>query len=149
IGWLQAARRVDGGWGIGDGSSLYITSHVLVAAQAWSARVPEAAPLAAAASDRVLALRDADGVYPTAFETAVAVIALTTRTAQPAVLQPLVDALRAAQQADGSWSDDPYLTALALRALWAAAHAPPEPTSGTIVGRVVDAATAAPIAGAT
>lgn len=149
IGWLQAARRADGGWGIGDGSSLYITSHVLVAAQAWSARLAEAAPVAAAASDRVLALRDANGVYSTAFENAVAVIALTTRTAQPTVLQPLVDALRAAQQADGSWSDDPYLTAIALRALWAAAHAPPEPTSGTIVGRVVDAATAAPIAGAT
>jgi sugar lactone lactonase YvrE len=147
--WLQAARRSDGGWGVDDRSSLYITANVLIAAQAWSARVPAAAPVAAAANDRLLALRDASGVYATSFDDAVVVIALTTRTAQPAVLQPLVDALRAAQLADGSWSDDPYLTALALRALWAASHAPSEPTTGTIVGRVVDAATAAPIAGAT
>jgi len=149
LAWLQGARRADGGWGVDDRGSLYITSNVLVAAQAWSARLPAAAPIAAAANDRLLALRDANGVYPTPFDDAVAVIALTTRTAQSGVLQPPVDALRAAQQADGSWSSDPYLTALALRALWAASHAAQEPTTGTIVGRVVDAATAAPIAGAT
>ncbi len=149
LAWLQTAQRADGGWGVDDRGSLYITSNVLVAAQAWSARLPAASGVAAAANDRLLALRGPDSVYATPFENAVALIALSTRTAQPSTLQPLVDALRSAQQADGSWSGDPYLTALALRALWAASHVPQEPTTGTIVGRVVDAATAAPIAGAT
>ncbi|HEU4613998.1 MAG TPA: carboxypeptidase regulatory-like domain-containing protein, partial [Kofleriaceae bacterium] len=149
IGWIAAARGADGGWSIDDGASLYVTANVLIGVQAWSSRLPTAAPVAAQASDRLLALRDANGVFASPFEDAIALIALTTQSAQPAVLQPLVDALRAAQQADGSWSGDPYVTALALRALWAASHAPQPPTSGTIVGRVVDAATAAPIAGAT
>jgi len=148
LAYLVSSKHADGSWGIDDQGSVYVTAQVLVAAQAWSTRFA-VAPISAAARDWLLAHRGANQQFTTSFDNAVALIALTTQTAQPDVLQPLADGLRAAQRVDGSWDSDPYVTALALRALWSVSHAPPQPTTGSIVGRIVDAANASPIAGAT
>ncbi|MEM7828011.1 MAG: carboxypeptidase regulatory-like domain-containing protein, partial [Candidatus Aenigmatarchaeota archaeon] len=51
---------------------------------------------------------------------------------------------------NGSWNDDPYSTALALRALYLSENKPlppPPPTTGSVMGKVVDASTNQPLSG--
>src|SRR5690606_23425231 len=47
-----------------------------------------------------------------------------------------------------SWGADPYVTALALRALHLADHWTPPPTTGAVTGRVLEQGSYVPMAGA-
>ncbi len=69
-------------------------------------------------------------------------------------LEPTATSVRnfmtARQSADGSWDgDDPYSTALALRALVLTATAPANPSLAILKGRVIDAQTTQPLANVT
>jgi len=86
------------------------------------------------------------------FETSLVYIALVSVTTDNTVLGNAINYLTATQLQNGSWHDDAYGTALALRALFFSENKPPPPpvpTTGTITGTVVDAATNQPLSGAT
>jgi hypothetical protein len=73
---------------------------------------------------------------------------LPTQTTSDGVVDS-IDALKRAQAADGSWSADSYITALALRALAIAAAPTTNPDLATLLGRVVNGANSLPLDGAT
>ena len=146
--YLLSVRHADGSWGIDDQGSVHVTAQVLIAAQAWATRLA-VAPVAAPAHDWLIAQRNAGLRFGSVLDDAVALIALSTHSADQGVLQPLADGLRGAQAANGSWADDPYLTALALRALWSLSSEPPQPSTASLAGRVIDAASGASLEGVT
>ena len=141
LGLVIGKRNADGGWGINGDSSIYVTGIVLATLESYSSAFQLEASIASA-RDYLLAQRSGTS-YTAAFDNASAFLALATTLGDPAVLQPLADAINASQSQNGSWGDDPYVTALALRALagWSGGY-------GSLKGRVVDSVTNAPLAGA-
>lgn len=135
--YLNTAKAGDGSFSIDQQPSVYVTIKSLLAAAAWSNQTSTGA-ITAPAQQWLLAQRNASLHFGNSFENALALWAFTGQTSQATILQPLVDALKADQLADGSWNDDPYLTALALRALFLVTQTPPAPTTGAINGMVVD-----------
>ncbi len=79
------------------------------------------------------------------FEIALALIALIPRLTHLDGISSHIDALRAAQLANGSWDNDVYTTALALRALHMVEA--PNPDLGRIIGTIVDGQTGLPLLG--
>lgn len=78
------------------------------------------------------------------------VTALADDAAASSLVKAAATDLAGAQLADGSWADDPFTTALALRALAAAeGTAVPTQAIGAVEGYVVEAGTGQPIVGAT
>ena len=144
LGFLSGAKLTDGGWGLSDQSIIYITSNVLLAANAWSAQYADN-DLASAAAARLLAQRNTSGEFGDVQSDALALLGLSGRTGDTLVLGPLTNAIVAAQASDGSWSEDPYLTALALRAL---GSPPANTTQASVSGRVIDGQTGHAISGA-
>ncbi|MEO5558905.1 MAG: carboxypeptidase regulatory-like domain-containing protein [Dokdonella sp.] len=146
IAWLAQAKLADGGWGVSDASSVYVSANALLAANAW-ANLDTNASIANAASTWLLAARNATQDYGDAFDNAYGLLSLATQPAQSGALAPLTSALDAAQLSDGSWADDPYVTALALHALWYASAPPTNTTTGAVLGTVIDQATGQPLSG--
>jgi sugar lactone lactonase YvrE len=146
--YLRTSRLSPSGWPVGDHPSVHVTSVVLLAGQAWSSRY-QVGDITAAARDWLLGQRNAGGTYGNVVDDANALLALTTQTSDNAVLGPLADALRISQLDDGSWGEDPYVTAIALRALFRSTVGLPPSTTGAIAGSIVDSDTRAPIAGVT
>lgn len=134
--YLRLSRQSLSGWPIGDHASVYATSAVLLAAQSWSTRA-QSGDIVAAAREWLLTQRDAGGAYGNVMDNANALLALTTQTSDETVLTPLSDALKQSQLDTGSWDNDPYITALALRALYRATIGLPPTTTGAITGTVV------------
>ncbi|MCK5354980.1 MAG: terpene cyclase/mutase family protein, partial [Methyloprofundus sp.] len=93
-----------------------------------------------------------DGSWGSTWETAFALLALSPVSSDIQKQQVATDYLKNTQDADGSWGQDVYASALALRALHKIDDIPTvisEPTElGTYIGQVVDAENAQPIAGA-
>lgn len=118
LGFLSQAKNSDGGWGLDGQSSVYATANVLLAASAWSDHYTTG--IATSASAWLLAARTSANEFSDTFDNAYALLALATRSAQRDARAPLIAALQSAQLADGSWAGDPYLTALALHALYSA-----------------------------
>ncbi|MCL2309840.1 MAG: carboxypeptidase regulatory-like domain-containing protein [Proteobacteria bacterium] len=147
LGFLAQSKQTDGGWSIDNSSAVYLTSLAGQAAGVWSSRFQTGA-ISTASQNWLLSKRNASLHFGNTFDNACALLALSMQTAQTAVIQPIVDALKATQLSNGSWDNDPYLTALALRALWVATQPPTEPTTGDIQGRVVDYDTGSAIVGA-
>ncbi|MCL2297619.1 MAG: carboxypeptidase regulatory-like domain-containing protein, partial [Proteobacteria bacterium] len=147
LGFLQQSRQTDGGWSIDNTGAVYTTALAGQAASAWSSRF-QTGTISTTSQNWLLSKRNASFHFGNTFDNACALLALSTQTAQTAVLQPIVDALIAAQLTNGSWDNDPYLTALALRALWGATRSPTAPTTGDVQGRVVDYDTGSAIVGA-
>ncbi|HEY0660713.1 MAG TPA: carboxypeptidase regulatory-like domain-containing protein [Lysobacter sp.] len=146
--YLRTARLSQAGWSVGDHPSIYATSAVLLAAQGWSSRY-QVGDIVAAARDWLLAQRGADNTYGNVLDNANSLLALTTQTSDEGILQPLSTALKQAQLESGSWDNDPYTTAIALRALYRASIGMPPTTTGAIAGVVVESGTGTPLAGVT
>ena len=142
--YLSLAKLADGAWGVNQ-SSVYITANVLFAASLWPSQGTTIAPTAAT---WLLGARNAGQEYGDSFDNAIALLSLSTQANQSAALAPLISALGAAQLADGSWADDPYITAVALRAVWYAGQPPVTSSTGDVIGVVVDQASNQPVAGA-
>lgn len=138
LSYLASNQAADGGWARESQASVFVTASVLSAIQEWHS-VYSVGGMTVKAKDWLLASRTA-GSYSNVMDTAGALYALLGLTSAGDVISPLSDALRASQSPDGSWGVDPYLTALALRALWAASR-PVDlgATTGEISGRIVDA----------
>ena len=145
--YLTQSKLSDGGWGVNGASSVYVTGHVLLAAQGWASQNVAGAGIVTDAGTWLAAARNASQQYGNDFDNASALVALSASPAQSAALAPLASALNATQLADGSWNDDPYVTALALRGLWLSGQVPVTPTAGNVLGIVVDQATNAALSG--
>ena len=143
----------DGGYGLpagGSGSQLYVTAYVLLAYQSYAASYPLTTQIAGAR--QWLMGQQSGDVYADTLSDALAVQALAGSSNDASAYSGALTALTAGQQADGSWGDDPYLTALAVRAIAATANQSqaqnPPPTMGAVSGSVLDASTHQPIASA-
>lgn len=139
LGFLAQSAYADGGFGLSatNGSSPYITSYVLQALQAHSQSYTLSQPIAHA-KQWLLSMQQS-GAYADTLDNAMAILALADITSDAGSYSGAVSALTSSQQADGSWNSDPFLTALALRALFKASQGPAVPTTGQIAGTVIDA----------
>lgn len=169
INYVLSIQNPDGGWGFyqGDYSSVYMTALVSMTLQ----QFPQTTSLATAinkAKSYLITHQNADGGFgsssSTVYETAYVYMALVEVTTDNTVLGNAVNYLTANQSSDGSWNQDAYSTALALRALYLSENKPtpppqppaeitppiisPSPTDTTITGKLTDASTGDPIAGA-
>ncbi|NWG38409.1 MAG: carboxypeptidase regulatory-like domain-containing protein [Hydrogenophilaceae bacterium] len=144
LAYLGSAQGADGSWVSDSQGNVFVTSVVLSAVQEWYS-VYTVGSMTSRARDWLMSQRSA-GSYPDILDSAAALIALSGQTSAADVIGPLSSKLLTAQGADGSWLSDPYLTALALRALWASSK-PPQPvsTTGEVSGRVIDMANGAAI----
>ncbi|MCE3261451.1 MAG: hypothetical protein K0R43_530 [Pseudoduganella sp.] len=147
LAFLDANHLEDGSFAVHRQASLYATLKALLASAAWSGQ-PGAGSFGAKSLNWLLAQRNAAGNFGNPFDNALALWVLATQTADQAVLKPAADALLATQAANGSWNDDPYLTAVALRALYLVNNPPASNGSAAVRGMVADAASGLPLAGA-
>jgi len=149
IGFLLAAQHDDGGWSParGEPASVYATSVVLSVLIRYRNRFELTTSIAAARS-WLLAQSTPDGSFGSEFETAAVLEALRLAGLPPEDLESSADWLGSRQLADGSFSQDAFVTALALRA-WSRWNAPvSDPGLAGLTARVVAADTLLPIAGA-
>jgi hypothetical protein len=126
LGYLLSTQNTDGGWAFrqaqGDEiyeSNVYMTALILDTLSQFKSAYNLQTEINSAAS-YLLAHQNSDGSFgsPTVYETALSLIALIDSgqgSAQP--LQNAINYLSSTQLANGSWNDDAYSTALALRAL--------------------------------
>jgi hypothetical protein len=147
LAYLAQAGSASMGWGINGQSSVYVTANVLLASAKWSSL--DKANIQAAATSWLLAARNGTGVFGNTLDNAYGLLALSTQSTQNQNLLPLLNALDTTQLSDGSWADDPYLTALALHAVWYATQPLTTPTMGSVQGIVIDKATGQPLSGST
>ncbi|MEW6683736.1 MAG: CARDB domain-containing protein [Nitrospirota bacterium] len=122
LGYLLDAQNADGGWGAARGRAsevFYAAQAVLVLAEFRSTFQLNGSLQSASAF--LVAQQHPDGTFGepsgTTFETALALQALARSIVDPAPSQRAITALLASQAANGSWGDDAYSTALAIRAL--------------------------------
>ncbi len=150
MGFLISHQQANGAWLEGNNSaSLYLTALSLRALWHFrhtNANVPAAL---AKARDYLLANRDPAGLWGETFTTALALNALIPYLPDVTSLTNSLGSLRAAQSPNGSWNDDPYTTALALRALSLADQPQTNPDFATLQGKVIDAQTGLPLSGVT
>ena len=141
ITYLKSAQGSDGSFAINRQPNVYTTANSMLAAASWTNQT-STANITTPALQWLLAQRNSAMHYGNTLDNALALWAISGQSSQLAILQALADALKAEQQANGSWNDDPYLTALALRALYLSNDAtPPAPTSAAISGLVLDSST--------
>lgn len=155
LGYLLSTQNIDGGWGFytGDESNVYMTAIASSTLQ----QFPQVVSIATAvrkATSYLMTHQNIDGGFgstTTVYETALAYMALVAVTTDNTVLGGAINYLTATQSTDGSWNQDPYSTALALRALYFSQFKPslPPPATGggTITGTVIDAFTSQPLSG--
>lgn len=160
LGYLINTQNPDGGWGFypsacsnceADPSNVYMTAVVSSTLQ----QFPQTASLATSinrGTDYLITHQNVDGGFgsslSTQYETALAYIALVGVTTDVTILGRAANYLRSTQLANGSWIDDPYATALAIKALYLAENKPqppPQPDKGTVIGKVLDGSTNGPL----
>lgn len=152
ISYITSSQHSDGSYSssVGNESSVYITALVSQALQRFlfTGGAPQVID---AANACLLANQVSAGGWVSDWETALALLAIVPVTADATRYATALDALRARQLANGSWGNDVYATALALRVLHLVENIkfPPDPGGGTISGRVVDGSTGLPLAGVT
>jgi hypothetical protein len=142
--WLRQRQSASGAWDTVPRSPRVSTALALNGLRTIASRNTQAAASAAQAASWLLAQRDAGtGLWDsTVWVNALVFEAVHDYVAADAALRTQVrDYLLTAQTADGSWAQDPFATALALRALWLSTQAPSNPVFGILRGRVTDAAT--------
>lgn len=144
--YLVASQHTGGSYGMSrDVPDTYITALAAMALQRSGSRtvVMNALNLATA---WLSSWQAADGSWGSVADTALVHLALLGSMNDSGMQAAARSYLIAQQGADGSWSGDPYLTALALRAL--AEQASPLPTKGNVAMQVIDASSGQPIGGA-
>ncbi len=150
LGFLIASQRGDGGWpGVpGADSSIWVSAQVSLALQAFATRFDLRLVLDRA-RNYLLAGPDPDGGFAEQFDAALSIEALVALGVERSRFASSVAWLQARQQGNGSFSDDAYLTALALRALYAYEQPFVDPDLAGLRGIVLSADTEQPITGAT
>jgi hypothetical protein len=150
VGYLLDRQRADGGWnGTGAEPSVYFTTLAMRAL--WSHRkVFAVAGAVGQAKEYLLAQRNSRHLWAEPHESALALLGILPTLTDSTVLQDSASALRSQQLPVGSWADDVYTTALALRALTLAdapPTAPANPDLASVQAIVVDGQTGLPLSG--
>ena len=152
VNFLLNAQKPDGGWAMGaNDNSVYVTALAVAALSPYKSTYTQVPAALGAARNFLLSKRDGTGLWGEDHISASALIALLTDGAEASLFRSSAEALANKQAANGSWSDDVYTTALALRALAAynSANSGVSGTqTGTVEGTVVKANSREPIANA-
>ncbi len=152
ISYLLNEQAADGGFSHSsvNQNSVYETALASIALQHFRFNYNLTAAIDGA-SDFLLKNQLTPGDWGSNWETAYALLALIPVTSDVQHYQPGVDNLKTSQAADGSWGQDVYATALALRAIHKAANVqvPQDPTTGTFTGQIFNANTGQPLQGVT
>lgn len=153
VEYLIAKQKSAGGWGFNheDESNVLMTVTVLGVLQKLTNTVAIAAATEKA-KNYILSHQNSDGGFgsspSTVYETALAYISLSGVTTDGTVLGNALNYLKLQQADDGSWLEDPYSTALAVKVLYLTKDlpaTPPVPTTGTVSGKVIDGTTNQPL----
>lgn len=149
IAYLVAAQKPSGGWAIGANNvAPYPTALASMALQRYRFEYSVGSRIAAA-SDFLLQAQLPEGGWGSTIDTSLALLALIPVTTDSTRYATALERLRTGQQQNGSWEDDVFTTALALRALYLAKNAtvPTDPLTGTVTAQVLDDASGAVLAG--
>ena len=153
INVLLTRQQGNGSWNDGNNeSSVYLTALAARALLPFKGKYTEVIESLSAARNFLLSRRDSSGTWATEFESAQALLTLAGLVADTSTIKTSADALTARQNSNGSWNNDVYTTAIAVRALWRYQARNSNGTiagKGTITGHVVKAGTGEPIADAT
>ncbi|MEE9910189.1 MAG: carboxypeptidase-like regulatory domain-containing protein [Deltaproteobacteria bacterium] len=155
INYLLSNQNTDGGWGFysGDDSRIFMTAIISKTLQ----QLSQTTALATAVNKGtafIVSHQNTDGGFgsspSTVYETALAYIALAAVTMDNTVLGNAAQYITNTQTQNGSWNEDPYVTALALQALYYSGNKPPPPAPAlaTVTGTVIDASTKQALKGA-
>jgi prenyltransferase beta subunit/uncharacterized protein (DUF2141 family) len=147
IAYLLAEQNTDGSWSDGPNvSSIYVTALVSRALQSYRHHYVLNESIDRANSF-LLSSRNTQGAIGDVNETALSIIALAPATYDQSIYQDVVDYLASLRLADGSWDNDVFTTALALRALnEVQSGVPIDPATAVVSGRVTDSVTRSPLA---
>ena len=122
VKWLLSAQQSEGSWTlVTDGDTVVITALVVQSLAPYRQQSSVQAALSKARS-WLTAQRNASQTWSDDLHTAHALLAVLPGLSTADTVQVAVADLRQSQLANGSWANDPYITALALRALWLAAQ---------------------------
>ncbi|BEP92019.1 hypothetical protein GmRootA79_04030 [Acidovorax sp. A79] len=151
LAWLQQQQKQDGSFTQGIGSDLLITASVLRSLKEHRQRSVTAAAIADKAASYLLAQANAAGHWQS--DTGITSIVYEAvhphSGAQPALASTVKTWLLASQAVNGAWnSDDPWTTAVALRALALTGRPPVSPGQSALQMQLVEASTGTPIPGA-
>ena len=147
--FLLTAQSVNGSWSDGSNAdSIYVTALTMRALWHYKTVFSDVAVAVSNAKDFLLATRlNTTGLWPNLFESALSLIALVPNATEFSQVESILTELRNQQSTNGSWDDDVYTTALALRALASQPTPLPTPvTTGSISGSVINNVTGQPIA---
>lgn len=150
LAWLAQQQKADGSFTLGIGSDLLTTASVLRGLTEHRQRSSTAATIADKAASYLLTQGNAAGHW----QSDVGITALIYEAihpysgTQPALAAAVQTWLLAGQTANGSWnSNDPWTTAVALRALVLTGRTPVNPTQAALHIQFVDGRTGTPISG--
>lgn len=150
LGWLVDEQNVDGSFAFNDSatSPVFITAQVILALEFYRFTY-DVSPVINSASDYLYSTQQLDGSWGSEWETAVALMAIIGTPTDTNAISKAVEFLNTQQLPDFSWSNDTYITALALRALSTASiiNLPVQPTLGSVNGVFIDATTSQPLSG--
>lgn len=149
--YLLNQQQSDGSWADLQGIDIaYNTAVVMQALAPYRTQFTAAGSALTAGIAYLKSVQQTGSDWGVPYINAAVVIALAGDAADPSLVKAAATDLAGTQLADGSWVDDPFSTALALRALAAAdGTAVPTQAIGAVEGYVVEAGTGQPIAGAT
>lgn len=147
ISYLVAQQNQAGYFSLSDnGSSSYVTSLVSLILLNYK-NIYALKNTISSANNYLISQINADGSVGELFESAIALTALSQAIADQSVFQPLINFIESTQLPDGSWKNDPYVTALAIKALSAQQTARPiQADKAGLAGLVEDGYTHDPLA---
>lgn len=147
VNYLLSSQDANGGYAVtGNNTQSYISALAATALQV-SSNSPVTVNALNKLNTWLLSQQKADGSWGSVAETSIIYLALLGSISDSGLQSSVTAYLLSQQATDGSWGGDPYITALALRALIAQPR--PVPTTGNIVLYVLDSSAGQPIAGAT
>jgi hypothetical protein len=145
---LTSRQQTDGAWGSAPHSPLHASALALCGLSPYASSNADAARAATSTATYLTARRLVDGSWsPAVWLTAQIYECLHNFLPNQADHNLLSEWLVARQAIDGSWEQDPFVTALALRALSLAAQPPLNPLQSGLRVRIVDAQTGASLSG--
>ena len=147
VAFLLSQQQADGSWSDAHRPSVYLTA--LASRALWRHRRLFALNDALDAAQAFLLSQRQAHLWGETFESALALIAILPRLPDLSLAAPSIAALEQAQLDNGSWRNDVYTTALALRALYLAQAEVSNPDLATLAGRVTDGETDLPLSGVT
>jgi hypothetical protein len=150
LAWLMGVQATEGGWALApNAASVFVTAQVLAAIEPFRFQFN----LGTHVSDGTtwLLQQQSSSGWGSPTDTALALLAIIPVTTDSSLYQTGINALKNAQLADGSWDNDVFATALALRALQLAKSQPvvTPPTEGSATGVVQNASSNQPLGNVT